>query len=113
MTEQSLKTLIETAISFPVFEGTDTIVYPGATLEISSLPAVLIGDGKRLVRESDVVINIFTQTKIARDEAVTALDEALDLQTGMSVPDIETYYDTTAKKYRAVITFSFIPREES
>ena len=112
MTEASLKTLIETAISFPVFEGQDSIIYPGATLEISSLPAVLVGDGKGLVRESDVVINIFCETKVARDTAVTALESALDLKSGMSVPDIETYYDTTAKKYRAVITFSFIPREE-
>ena len=112
MTESSLKTLIETTLAIPVYEGTDTIVYPAATLEVTALPASLIGDGVCLIRERDVTINLFYKDKAARDTAVGALETALNAGGGVSIPDIDTYYDTTAKKYRAIFTFSFIPKEE-
>lgn len=113
MTESSLKTLIETTLTIPVYQGTDTITYPAATLEVTSLPAALIGDGKVIQRQSDVVINLWYKDKTTRDTAVGSLDTALQGQDLISVPDIDTYYDTNAKKYRAIFNFSFIPKEES
>ena len=113
MTEASLKTLIETTLKIPVFDGEHSIIYPAATLEITGRPATLAGDGKATVRESEVYINLWYESKTDRDTDQALLLAALDMKNGISVPDCSQYYDTTAKKYRSVISFNFIPREET
>lgn len=113
MTEASLKTLIESTLNIPVFDGQESIVYPAATLEIVGHPAALAGDGKAKIRESEVIINLWYESKSDRDTDEALLLEALDAQDGISVPEVNSYYDTTAKKYRSVISFNFIPREET
>lgn len=113
MTETSLKALIETTLKIPVFEGKESIIYPGATLEFTGYPAALVGDGKAKVRETEVVINMFFTDKAARDTNEALLLSTLDTQDGISVPECDSYYDTTAKKFRSVIRFNFIPREET
>lgn len=112
MTEASLKALIETTLSIPVFEGSDSIIYPAATLEVTDRPAVLIGDGHAKIREAEVTVNLWYEEKSARDVASALLLATLDTQDGISVPDCLNYYDTTAKKFRSVISFNFIPRQE-
>lgn len=113
MTESSLTTLIEQTLSIPVFEGKDSIIYPAATLEITGLPAAVIGDGVTKLREAEVTVNLWYTEKAARDSATSTLLAALDSEDGISIPDTMIYYDTTAKKYRTVINFNFIPREEN
>ena len=112
VTESSLKTLIEQTLKIPVFEGGESIVYPAATLEIGDHPATLIGDGKAKVREAEVTINLFYTDKSPRDTGAALLLATLDTQEGISVPDCFNYYDTAAKKFRSVISFNYIPREE-
>ena len=113
MTEASLKTLIEDTLRIPVYEGSQSIIYPAATLEIIGNPAALVGDGKAKVRETEAVINLWFIEKGERDTSTALLLAALDLEDGISVPECSTDYDTTAKKFRAVISFNFIPREET
>lgn len=113
MTEASLKTLIEDTLKIPVYEGGQSIIYPGATLEITGSPPALAGDGKAKVREREAAIDLWFTTKGARDTSQALLLAALDLEDGISVPECDSYYDTTAKKFRSVIRFNFIPREET
>lgn len=113
MTEASLKSLIETTLKIPVFEGSDSIIYPSATLEVTGHPAAVIGDGKAQLRESEVAINLWYEDKASRDAGYESLLSALEDEDGTSVPDVFNLYDTTAKKFRSVISFNFIPREET
>ena len=110
MTEATLKTLIETTLKIPVFDGAESIIYPAATLEIIGNPATLVGDGKAKVRESEAIINLWLTTKSACDTNTALLLAALDAEDGLSVPECSKDYDTTAKKFRSVITFNYIPR---
>lgn len=110
MTEASLKSLIEETCKIPVFEGAESITYPAATLEIIGYPAALVGDGKAKVRETAAVINLWFKDKSARDSNQALLLAALDSADGISVPECASEYDTTAKKFRSIINFSFIPR---
>ena len=110
MTEATLKSTIETTLKIPVFDGAESIVYPAATLEIIGHPATLTGDGKAKVRESEAVINLWFITKSDRDTNTALLLTSLDAEDGISVPECSKYYDTTAKKFRSVISFNFIPR---
>ncbi|MCR4625541.1 MAG: hypothetical protein K5795_06200 [Lachnospiraceae bacterium] len=105
MTEEMIKSLIKDTLAIPVFLGSETIVYPGATLEMQSISPVLYGDGKAKRRAYTVYINLWYENKDDRDEAVDTLIPVLDGQDGITAPEIETYYDTTAKKFRAVVTF--------
>jgi len=104
MTEAGLKTLIETTLAIPVFEGKDSIRYPAATLEVTKISPALFGDGCSVRREASAEINLWYTTKAPRDAAVQALMEAMDAQTDITSPEVETYFDTTAKKYRAVFS---------
>ena len=113
MTETSLIELIEDTLAIPVFLGSQSIVYPAATLEITGQPPALIGDGRAKLRESEAVINLWFTEKGERDSDQALLLAALDTQGGISVPECDSYYDTTAKKFRSVIRFNFIPREET
>lgn len=113
MTEASLTDLIETTLNIPVFPGSQSIIYPAATLEIIGHPATLMGDGRAKVRESEVVINLWFVDKYERDVNETLLVATLDTLDGISVPDVISSYDTTAKKYRSIISFNYIPREEN
>ncbi len=112
MTEAQLKTLIEDTLEIPVYEGSDSIIYPAATLEVARRPADVYGDGKRKGRLCDTYINLWFETKDERDTAVETLDAALAEAWGTANAEIETYYDTTAKKFRAIFSLQFIPLEE-
>ena len=113
MTEAQLKKLIEDTLEIPVYTGADSITYPSATLEVDSQPAGLYGEGSVLHRLSDATINLWFKDKATRDSATTTLDAALQNIFGLTVGEIETYYDTTAKKFRAVFPLEFIPLDTS
>ncbi len=118
MTETSLKTLIETTLEIPVFEGADdnggdSIIYPSATLEFSNFPAATYGDGKPRGRLADVYINLWFKTKSERDTARDLLDAALQAVWGIANADVESYFDTTARKHRAVFSLQLIPFDET
>lgn len=108
MTEAGLKTLIETALSIPVFEGKDSIIYPAATLEAQENNPELFGDGLVVRRMITAFINLWYENKSDRDDAIKELLKVLDFRTDISAPDIDAYYDTTAKKYRAVLTVRYL-----
>ena len=103
MTEAELKQLIEETLAIPVFEGKDSIIYPSATLEITSLNPGLYGDGKCVLREASATINLWYADKAPRDKAIQDMLIALDSQPAVTSPDVDSLYDTTAKKYRAII----------
>ena len=115
MTEVGLKTLIETTLAIPVFEGKDSIRYPAATLEVLKISPALFGDGHSVRREASAEINLWYTDKASRDAAVEAMITAMDAENDITSPEIETYYDTTAKKYRAVIStiYTFIIEEST
>lgn len=114
MTESDLKTLIEDTLAIPVFEGKDTIIYPGATLELTSMTPAVIGDGRACRRKQTAYINLFYNDRASLYSAAISLLGVLDASDGISAPDMDTYYDTTAKKYRAVYQFEilYLPEEE-
>lgn len=113
MTKEALKTLIETTLEIPVFDGADddggdSIIYPSATLEASNFPVDIYGDGKPKGRLADAYINLWFETKSERNTAMQLLDAALIGVWGLANNNIEAYYDTTAKKHRAVFSLQFI-----
>ena len=115
MTEEYIKSIIEETLSIPVFLGQESIIYPAATLEITVLTPALLGDGKSKSRTMDVYINLWYEDKSSRDTAQAALMEALDQEDGFTSPEVESYYDTTAKKFRSVfhcITYLSYPVPE-
>ena len=105
MTENDIKGIIEDTLNIPVFLGQESITYPAATLEITVVSPSLFGDGKAERRMYDAYINIWYEEKATKDTAVDALMYALDHMDGITAPDIESYYDTTAKKYRGLFHF--------
>lgn len=109
MTEENMKSIIEETLNIPVFLGQESIKYPSATLEaeLNNMPE-LFGDGLTERRAVTTYINLWYEEKSARDEAVIKLLSVLDFRTDITAPEIESYYDTTAKKYRAVFTVRYI-----
>lgn len=105
MTEADIKTIIEETLSIPVFLGQESIIYPAATLEIQIYSPALFGDGKSKRRTEDVFINIWYENKDSRDTALTELMSVLDQTDGITPPEVESYYDTTAKKFRGTFHF--------
>ncbi len=109
MTETDIKNIIEETLDIPVFLGQESIIYPAATLEIQVITPALFGDGKSKRRIQDVHVNIWYEEKDSRDTAQAELMSALDQTDGITAPNVESYYDTTAKKYRSVFRFQLLP----
>jgi hypothetical protein len=105
MTEEYIKSIIKDTLNIPVFLGQESITYPAATLEITVISPALLGDGKSKSRTMEVYINLWYEDKASRDTALTELMSVLDTESGVTSPEIERYFDTTAKKYRAVFHF--------
>ena len=106
MTEEYIQSIIEDTLNIPVFLGQESIKYPAATLEITLITPALFGDGKSKSRTMEVYINLWYEDKDSRDSALTELMSVLDTEDGVTSPEIESYYDITAKKYRAVFHFN-------
>ena len=109
MTEEYIKGIIKETLDIPVFLGAESITYPAATLETQLYNPSLFGDGKAKRRLADVYVNLWYENKADRDAALTALTEVLDATEGITSPEIDFYYDITAKKFRAVFHFLAIP----
>lgn len=107
MTESLVKSMIETACNIPVFEAADSIIFPGATVVITQYNPELFGDGKATARVNSATVDLWYTNKADRDAAVTAFVAALEQEALTTSPDIFTLYDTTAKKWRATLTFEF------
>lgn len=108
MNDEGLKRIIENTLNIPVFLGSESIIYPAATLESRINSPELFGDGLTERRVVTAYINLWYEDKGARDEAVKQLLAVLDFRTDITAPEIEAYYDTTAKKFRAVISVRYI-----
>lgn len=109
MTEGYIKSIIEDTLAIPVFLGAESIIYPAATLEAQIYNPSLFGDGKAKRRTVDIYVNLWYEDKTARDTAIRSLEAALEEVVGITSPEIEVYYDTTAKKFRAVFHFIALP----
>ena len=110
MTEDNIKSIIEETLNIPVFLGQESIIYPSATLEVQVITPALFGDGKAKRRTEDCFVNIWFEDKDARDTALAELMSALDQTDGITSPNVESYYDTTAKKFRGVFHFQLLPQ---
>lgn len=110
MTETDIKGIIEETLNIPVFLGQESIIYPAATLEVQVITPALFGDGKAKRRTEDCFVNIWFEDKDARDTALAELISALDQTDGITSPNVESYYDTTAKKFRGVFHFQLLPQ---
>lgn len=109
--EDEIKELIESVLHIPVFLEGDSIIFPGAV--ISLLPEVprLHGDGKGVSYVNDVEISLYYNDRTMRDIAAGELMAALNAIVGYTSAELERYYDTTAKKHRAVFRFETINKE--
>ena len=105
MTEDNIKSIIEETLNIPVFLGQESIIYPSATLEVQVITPALFGDGKANRRTEDCFVNIWYEEKDSRDTALTELMSVLDQTDGITPPEVESIYDTTAKKYRGIFHF--------
>lgn len=107
MTEGDLKALIETTIGIPVFDAADSIIYPGATLEIYSEAPGLYGEGRGTSEVRQVQIDLWYTSKSARDTATGLLKAALSSVT-TTTAQVERRYDTTANKFRSTFHFEIV-----
>lgn len=113
MTGASLKSLIENTLQIPCYVGATSIVYPSVVLEVGLISTSLHGDGKRVAETHTAYIDIYATSASSRDSYLASLVAVLDNQFSVTMSDRETYYDTTAKKYRAHFSLDFIYKEES
>lgn len=104
MTYSDLKTLIESTLSIPVYTDAMSITYPSATIECYKRIPRLFGEGKAKARVDVYQIDIWYLTREDRDAAQALLESALD-SSNVTGADIESYYDTTAHKFRATFHF--------
>lgn len=108
MTEGTLRTMIETACNIPVFTAADSIIFPGATVDVTEFSPELYGDGKATARVYSATVDFWFTDKDDRNTAVSAFVAALEQETHVTSPDIFMLYDTTARKWRATLNFDFI-----
>ena len=105
--EEELKELIETTLDIPCELETGAMMFPGATVEVYLRNPEAFGDGQPEEIVAYVTINLYYQKRTERDAAADKLIPKL-VAAGYLYPNDERYYDTVARKYRAVLNTSKI-----
>lgn len=106
--ENELKDFVESVCHIPCFIDGESIIYPGATVRVyQDLPGNY-GDGKGIGWTHSCEIAVYYNDRQQRDNAVMLLVDALNVLPGYTTPNCECIYDTTAKKYRATLSFERI-----
>lgn len=106
-----LRTLIEQALDIPVFDESESIVYPAATIGDYLESPELFGDGECVEESTSISIGLWYQDQAARDEAAKTLKKAL-VAAGYSAPTVHKYFDTQSRTFRAVLDTEKILEEE-
>lgn len=106
-----LETLIKNALNIPVFDESESIVYPAATIGDYLESPELFGDGKCTAETSSISIGLWYLDRIARNEAVKLLKPAL-AAAGYTAPTVHKYFDTTARVHRATLSTEKMIKEE-
>lgn len=100
--ENDLKELIESTLNIPCYLEGDSITYPSATVSVYLESAGLVGDGRKVSQINNIQIDLWFTDRSARDEASETLEPVI-AEYSDSVPSVERYFDTVAKKFRATI----------
>lgn len=105
--ENELKELIEKTLEIPCDIDAGTMTYPGATVEVYLRNPESYGDGQPEEIVCYVSINLYYDKRLERDTAADKLMPVL-VSNGYLYPTDERYYDTVARKHRAVLNTSKI-----
>ena len=105
--EEEIKKLIEETLNIPCELDTGAMVFPGATVEEFLRNPEAYGDGQPEEIVSYVTINLYYPKREERNKAVDNLVPKL-VAAGYQYPTDERYYDTEARKHRAVLNTSKI-----
>ena len=106
-----LETLIKNALNIPVFDESESIVYPAATIGDYLESPELFGDGKCEEESTSISIGLWYEDRAARDEAAKTLKKSL-VAAGYAAPTVHKYFDANSRKYRAVLDTEKIIEEE-
>lgn len=105
--ESELKKLIEETLNIPCELDAGPMMFPGATIEVYLRNPEAFGDGQPDEIVNYVTINLYYKGRADRDSAADKLVPVL-VSSGYLYPTDERYYDTEAKKHRAVLNTSKI-----
>lgn len=106
-----LETLIKNALNIPVFDESESIVYPAATIGDYLESPELFGDGDCEEESTSISIGLWYQDRAARDEAAKTLKKSL-VTAGYAAPTVHKYFDANSRNYRAVLNTEKIIEEE-
>lgn len=106
-----LKELIEQTLDIPVFDESESIVYPSATIGDYLESPELFGDGRCVEESTSISVGLWYRDWAARDKAATTLKKAL-ASAGYSAPTVQKYFDTNARIFRATLDTEKILKEE-
>ena len=106
-----LKKLIEEILEIPVFDESESIVYPSVTIGDYLESPALFGDGICSAETSSISIGLWYLKRTDRDIAVKKLKKVLT-DAGYTAPTVHRYFDTTARVFRATLDTEILIREE-
>lgn len=111
--ETQIKTLIENNLNIPCFldDQATSITFPSATLSIYSESQGLHGDGHGVSTVCNVQIDLWYTKRTDRDTATSTLFTVLNGLPRATTPEVERFFDTTARKFRATFHFESIKEE--
>ena len=109
--DEELKKLIEDALNIPVYDESESITYPAATIGDYLESPELFGDGECVAETSSISIGLWYENRTARNEAVKLLKPAL-AAAGYTAPTVHKYFDTMARVHRATLTTEKLIKEE-
>ena len=106
-----LKELIKETLKIPVYDESESITYPSATIGDYLDSPALFGDGKRTAETSSISINLWYPDQKLRNEAARELKNAL-VAAGYTEPMVQRYFDTSARVFRATLDTEKLIKEE-
>lgn len=105
--EEELREVIRTTLDIPCELDAGAMLFPGATVEVYLRNPEAYGDGQPEEIVNYATISLYYPKRTERDAAADKLVPKL-VAAGYLYPTDERYYDTEARKYRAVINTSKI-----
>lgn len=108
MNHATLTALIETTLDIPVYSGKGAATFPSATIDAYRDTPAVFGDGKSAARTITTQVDLYYESEGDRDAAAALLLNTLEQEPGVTSPDLELWYDTSAKKFRAEFDFDYV-----
>ena len=109
--DEELKKLIEDALDIPVYDESESITYPAATIGDYLESPELFGDGECVEESAGISIGLWYLGRAARNDAVKILKKEL-VAAGYSAPSVHKYFDSHSRTFRAVLDTEKIMKEE-